>query len=497
MNQMLGELVILEHILSGSRTAYVSHLSVENQSRAKNDLTNLKTQKESRVVQALEQAYGLAQVREGDIDSALSIDKHLNVLKSGAKVQPQLAANLATALDGFIPALLELRYPRHPRLGAKLSTQRVERLLEKFGEIIDSDKKLIAADKTLVEEMRGTLGELGLVRTTETAVHLIEDRLLQDIEKKRLQQVSEQPEVGEIRRFIDEYGKMGLQPEALDLVTRAYARWSARTFVSGGEPYEPKAGKAIPDHVVLEKPALPSPEAWNKALATAGGTLGVALPGKALHADNLKRLEAEVGKQVKGKAPGCARLARALGGRLAELDLPADAARAKTATSADALCAELGGRTGKGLAEALAAFTAVTSVQAVGRSIGSADKVAAVLEDKLVFGAFMLLKAREADLEGASELLAKVGACLRQDEVIEPAADRLRALAEHAQRLLYPPPLPGKVIAQASWNASGPEAVLLQLRKAVADVEAALEGEVDAVTLVGSFTVTATPRKER
>ncbi|MBI2373943.1 MAG: hypothetical protein HYV07_08095 [Deltaproteobacteria bacterium] len=493
MNQMLGELVILEHILS-QPVAYVSHLSVENQSRAKNDLLNLKTQKQSRVVQALEQAYGLAPLREGDIDTALSVERHLYVLKPGAQVQAVLAANLATALEGFIPALLEARYPRHPKLTSKLTSNRVEKLVEKFGELVDSEKKQLPADRALVEEMRGTLGELGLVRCTEAAVHLVEDRMLQDVEKRRSQKGSDSPEVGEIKRFIDESGKMGLQTEALDLVTRCYARWSSRTFVAGGVPYEAKAGKTIPDHVVLEKPDLPTHDVWNKALAMAGGTLGIALSGKALHADNLKKLEAEVTTRVKEKQATCTKLATALRQRLTELGLPAEADRLKTATSAETLLTALHGRKGKSLTEALAAFEPKTSMGAVGRSIGSADKVGPVLADNLVFGAFGQLRSREGTLIGAAELLEAVAKCLRQDELIEAAAERLRALAEEAQRLLIPsippPPLPGRVVVTATWNAQGKKAVLDELKSALAKAEQALAREDGEVTLSGSFTVT-------
>jgi len=491
MNQMLGELVILEHILEQPKT-YVSHLSVENQSRAVNDLTNLKTQKQSRVVQALEQAYGLAQIREGDIDSTQSLDKHLQVLKPGATIQPMLAANLATALDGFIPALLEARYPRHPRLTAKLTSHRVEHLVQKFGEIIDSEKKHIPADRGLVDEARGTLGELGLVRVTETAVHLVEDRVLQEIERRRQQTGSASPEVGEVKRFIDDGGKMGLQPEAMDLVTRCFARWSARTFVAGGLPYEPKAGKTIPDHVVLEKPDLPTHDVWRKALATAGGALGVTLAGQALHADNLKKLEAEVVRRVKEQASDSTKLATRLRQRLTDLGLPLEADRLTTATSADTLLKDLHGRTGKNLVEALAAFEAKTSLRALGQSVGSAGKVSAVLADNLVFGTFGQLQSRQATIEGAAELLERLARCLRQDELNEPAADKLKALAEEAQGLLNPPLPDGFVVLDGALHGKGKAAVIQSLKDALKLAEDALKEDHSDLTLSGSFMITAT-----
>ncbi|MBN1612769.1 MAG: hypothetical protein JW940_39470, partial [Polyangiaceae bacterium] len=67
VNKLLGELAILDHILEHTESArrYVAHLSVEHQSRAILDLQNLRNQKKNRVQQALQQAYGVVQEREG------------------------------------------------------------------------------------------------------------------------------------------------------------------------------------------------------------------------------------------------------------------------------------------------------------------------------------------------------------------------------------------------------------------------------------------------
>ena len=53
-------------------------------------------------------------------------------------------------------------------------------------------------------------------------------------------------------QLLDEGCGRGLQPDALDLVVRCYARWSARTMVNGDLPYDAKAGQEIPAYVVLE-----------------------------------------------------------------------------------------------------------------------------------------------------------------------------------------------------------------------------------------------------
>jgi hypothetical protein len=492
MNNMLGELVILEHILESAQTTrgYVATLSVDNQTRAINDLQNLRTQKRSRVLLALEMAYGLAEHKEGDIDTAQSVEAHLHVLTPGAAVRRSLAVNLATALDNYIPALLEARYPRHPSFTKKLTPKRVEDLVERFGDIIDAQEKRIPADRALVDEMRGTLGELGLVRVTETAVHLVEDRILQELENKRRQAVSERPEVGEVRRWIDETGKMGLQPIALDLVVRCYARYTARTFMSGDRPEPPKAGKPIPDFVVLEKPDLPGEADWQKAIDKAGAMLGMAMPGRARHADSLKTFEAKLGGELAKAVEPCARLPRLLKQRLLQLGLPDDVDRLRTADSAHALTAALQGKSGKTQVEQLASFDAQTSERAVGASVGSAAKVAAVLADDLVFGAFGQLRSRSAELEGAAETLEEVASVLRQDELNQAAAERLRSLAVQGQQILNPPPPPGKIAFEGSLRSDGKAAVLAKLESAFDDVRRALEGEDDDVTMTGQIQIT-------
>ena len=244
-NKLIGDLVALDHILetTDSQRRYVSHLAVENQSRALNDLKNVRSAKESLIRAAIEQAYGVITPKEGVLDPSRAIDTHLYVLKSGVRLQSDQAATLGDAIEINVKALMEARYPRHPRFTKKLTSKTIERVVDKFGEIIDEEDKRIPADRDLAQELRGSLEVLGLVRVTETAAHLVEDRMLQEIERQRLQKGIEDPHVTDVRVWIDRAGAMGLQPAAEDLVIRAYARWSARTFEDLGRPYEPKAGK--------------------------------------------------------------------------------------------------------------------------------------------------------------------------------------------------------------------------------------------------------------
>ncbi|HET9619732.1 MAG TPA: hypothetical protein VFP84_00100 [Kofleriaceae bacterium] len=506
---LLGDLVRLEEILQTRDKAreYVHHLSVEDQSRALIDLENLRSMKKARILEVVSEAYGVARPKEGDLDTGRSIDQHLHLLKPGARLEPRVPPNLAEAVNDYVDALLSARYPRHPRFTEKLTKKRVEHLVERFGEIVDAADEKIAADKALVEEMRGTLGALGLVRVTENAVHLVADRTLQELEQRRLQQAVDSPTAGQVRRWLDENDKMGLQDDALDLVVRCYARHEARTFMYFGKPYQPVAGTAMPDEVVLEKPDLPDAVAWSKALETAGHTLGVTMAGKALHADNLKRFEALLRTALEASA----RPAAELPGRLAEwaalVGVDPDADRLVTARSTDELIAELVGQNAVAQVNTLAGFVARTSPRAVGKSRHGATDLVKLLGDAIVKGVFEQLAARKHELAGAEELLENAAQALRQDELHVALAERLRGLAEAGQRLLAPPitskdrrgPGGGPVDLIAAGRTieaagAGRSAAAEALDQAVAEARAELDKLGDLAAITVRIVVSERPR---
>jgi hypothetical protein len=502
VEKLLGELVRLEEVLQtrDKTREYLHHLSVEDQGRALIDLGNLRSMKKARVLEVLAEAYGLARPKEGDLDTGRSLEQHLYLVKPGARLQAQVPPNLAEAVNTYVEALLSARYPRHPRLTERLTRKRVEQLVERFGELVDAADAKIAADKALVEEMRGTLGELGLVRVTENAVLLVEDRALQELEQRRLQQAVDSPTVGQVRRWLDENHKMGLEAEAEDLVVRCYARHAARTFMYFGKPYQPAAGTPMPEDVVLEKPELPGVAAWGAALDLAGHTLGISLPGKALHADNLKRFEAD----LRGKLDRVTRAAAELPGRLTEwaelIGVAGDADRITSARSADALIAELVGKGAVAQVETLASFQARTSPRAVGKSLASAPDLVKLLGDNLVAGVYRQLVSRKAELSGATELLEQAALAMRQDEIHVALAERLRSLAEAGQKLLSSgPPQPSQPPGKGTVveiNASGRAESLARLDAAVEEMRRAIAKLGDDVVLTGRIVASEKPTKK-
>jgi hypothetical protein len=493
MEKLLGELVILEHIHESKETArtYVAELSVENQSRALIDLENLRSAKRQRLMLVLEECYGLAAPKEGDLDTSRAVDQHLHLLKPGARLAARVPPNFSEAVDTYVKDLLQTRWPRHPKLASKLTKRRVETLIDVFGKVVDSEEKRLPAERALIDEVRGTLGELGLVRVTENAIHLLEDKVLQALENKRLQKAVEQPTASELRRWIDEAGTMGLPQEAEDLIARCYARHAARTFVHYGNGYTPESNKRIPDEVVLEKPQLPSHASWVSALDMAGRLFGVTLAGRALHADNLKRFEGLVAARVKELVAPAEKLPGALASWNELFGVDGDADRLRTARSAAEICAQLSGETALQQVAVLAAYTPVTSAQAVARSLTEAKSVGVVLADRLTLGQFEALAQRRDSVVGATELLEGIAQALRQDEINAAFADKARRGAEEAQRLMAPPPpRPGREVVMDRTLSGKGAAGMKALADVVAEVRAALEAGGDDIELSGSLKVT-------
>lgn len=509
-NKILGELVILEHILESRESAQrsVSDLSVENQTRAISDLENLRSMKKQKLRNVLAEAYGLAQSKGGDLDSSRYLDQHLWILKPGAKAIWPAVPSMEFAVDAYIDALLAARWPRHPNFSHKLTGKRIEYLLSKFGELIDGNEKRISEDRSVVDEMRGTLGELGLVRTTEGMVHLVEDRVLQTLENRRNQKAVDKPTVGEVRTWIDETGQMGLLPEVESMVVRAYARHAARTFVLYDRPVTPELGKALDDAVMLEKPELPPAAAWAKAIDMAGFAFGVSA-GRALHADNLKRFEAELAVVLSQRIAPAAKLPGLLEEWASLLGVDSGADRLRSARSGDGLCASLSGQSAVAQVQALASFVPETSGRAMGTSLERADSVNAQLGNKLVMGVFQQLKGRAGD--GASAgILERAAEALRQDEVNVALADRLRRLAVEGQERLAelskvhvepeppkPPPPGNKTVADLHMNTSGNDAVRGELDRLVSTLQALLASGDELTHIQGSLCVRAKDKPKK
>lgn len=497
INKQLGDLVVLEHILESRQTTtgYLCQLSLEDQSLALTQLTNLKNSKRVQIHRAIKQAYGLEISSDTAIDTSRSIDQNLYLLQPGVSFQARLPANLSEAVEFYARAVLDARYPRHPVfLKAPGQRKRAERLLALFAEIVEAGDAGLALDKDALGELRATLEPLGLVRLTETNAFVLEDNRLASLEQKRIQAAKDSPTAGELRRWINDRGLEGLQSDVEDIIIRAYARRYARAFTVFDSEYDATGKGRIPDEVVLVKPELPSNAQWNTALTKLGDILGVTLPGKALHAQNMQKLATKLEQARQSKTEPCQRIPGLLEGFFRDFDINEDADRMQTARSARAFFALLAGKRPVDMLRAVADFEPKTSARALGAAVAAAERTCECLGDDLVRKPLAQL----ADIRGqdrARAVFDEVAAVLRQDELNRPLCGELRNLAGRAVDIWPPPPPPPppppkwqKRIVREVRPEDSSEA-LAQLDDVVATVREALKEFEGPVELEASFSL--------
>lgn len=509
INNLVKELVILNHVLDtnpATTRKYLQHLSLEQQDLAHTSLRNLQSQKRAQVEEAMLTAYGLRPAKDDDprLDPQHRVERHLRVLQPGITVRPNLALQLSDALTRYVPELLDARFPNHPELDMALTKKTVGIAMQRFGELCDADDKKVVLEKEDLAVMRGIMYPLGLVRMSETAAHLRADGPLQELEKRRMQKQLEVPSAGQVARWYDESGTVGLLPEAEAVVVRAYARAYARTLVRFGEPYAPADGKGMPDDVMLEKPALPDPAPWMAAIERAGELFGIGLPGRARNGDNLKSFESLVRERLQAQGEAAVALPAALGRWYRALGVDEETDRLVTARCGAALVAALQGQPAMRTVEVLAAFDPRTSGRAVGRSLARAPVTRKSLDNGLALGVFQQLLAKAPSEPAAAELLEQARRALRQDELNEALAERLPQLAHQGQALLTPepsfdspvgssaptPPPPSQILVDVALRADGRTAILAALETLLADVRAALNDDSGTLSLRGRVTLT-------
>ncbi len=444
-NHQLGQLVILDHILSNATTTQqaVQHLSPAEQQRAHTDLRSLQAQKVTYLTKVLEQAYGLRKLEEDDIDPDRRLENNLYLMASEEPLSPKLAGNLESAVQSYVVALLEKRYPHHPHFGRKLTKNTVAEALGLLGRVIDSGEKRLALPKDKITLLMDTLGQLGVVRSSESAVLLAEDLTLRQLEQERLKANENKPSVAQVRRWLDPNELMGLTVQAQDLLVRAYARWDGRTLSLDGKPHTPAEGRPLPPGVELDKPELPTPTQWEKALDLAGAAFGLSLGSRALNADSLQRFGTSIDANLSKVAVAVVELPERLRQRQTTLGLPEETDRYRTARCAQRLCSALVGKTGLEQVRLLAEFEVVTSPRALGKSLSQAVDCLHTLGSDLTFGHFAGLDR----LVGGAALIERLRGVLRQDEIIEPLRETVEALAKEAMDLARPPSGPEPVFA--------------------------------------------------
>jgi hypothetical protein len=481
----LGELVVLEHILDGDAGRYLGHLRVEDQVQARGDLRSLRAQKEALVKRTLGQAYGLTMSGQSSLlDHSRAVDEHILPLLDDLEIRNVLAGNLQDGLKQIVDAVLQKRYPHHPRFDGPVNASRMERVHALLDRLLDTRERRLNVEKSERADLRAYADPLGLTDTGETAT-VLRDRFLQGLEQARQQRGLETPTVENVRGWLDPEGNRGLPREVEDLLVLVWSAWSGRTLQRGGRAFAtPRLGQ-LPDDVELLRPELPTAAEWAEALERAGHLFGLALAGRSLSARNL----AAFSEQVRAKADeltGVEAFAEELRTRVAEWADPADAPRLDTAQACAALRTQLRQTQGAALVRALAGFTPRTSLVAMGRSFGMAKAGHGLLSDGarwIVFAQVRQLRSDAGKGHRATALLEDLATLLRTDELNRMLADGLAELTRRAADLLHvppPPPPPGwKIVLDKALRVEDGARLAETLRKLADEVESAAAGATE------------------
>ena len=478
----LGDLVVLEHILDGDTSKYLGSLRVEDQHTTRADLTSLRAQKESLVKRTLAQAYGLT-LPTGTtlLDPSRTVDEHILPLLDNLEIRSVLAGTLRDGLRQIVDAVLSKLYPHHPRFDGPVNASRMARVHGLLERLLETRDRRMNVERAERNDLKAYADPLGLTDTSEVAT-VLRDRPLQELEQARQQKGLDTPTVGDVRSWLDAAHTRGLLPEVEDLLVLTWCAWSGRTLQRGGQSYTPTRLGQLPDDVELLRPELPTQAEWTEAIERAGHLFGIALSGRALTARNLAAFVEQV--QDKGLALSAVDpLVTVLDERVGEWADPAVSPRLVSARACADLLTQLQRDSGAALVRTLASFTPQTSITAMGRSLTTAESARRLLAERsrwIVFEQVRNLMGDPGKGQRASLLLTDLDALLSADEINKMLADGLTELTRRAEELLRvqpPPPPPGwKTVLNKSTRVEDPAKLAETLRTLAEEVEAAAAG---------------------
>ncbi len=443
MRAQLGSLVRLNHLLpvpgqTSERYAEATrHLSPEAREAARPQLEAQQNAARSRLIAALRQAYGLGNPDPGVVDSSHALADHFSSLLSGFTVRPPVAATLRQAFEAVLEQALEHSYPAAPQIDAEVRPADLRTVRDVCEQALEATDRRIpqvaTADRRIMSRIANPL-RLG-VQSEQAFVLDVSQRWDTHFTRKlaeRTQSGAEgHPSVAELRRWIDEPAPMGLTKELQNLVLIVWAAATDRTFTDHGGPAR-VALDALADHYEVVAQDLPDAASWSEAIDRAERVLG------------LPRLPAEP------SAVALAKLSNGLAAAATEHLGPADALvseletlaavvgldsseRIDTATRAAQLLGALAAA-GSDM-EKVEAFLAADlrpSPEAIGASIKSADAVRGT-----IVGVDTDLLAAAMTREDGASIGERLSSLLGNDELVEPLAPALRALAIEAKSVVY------------------------------------------------------------
>ena len=443
--QDLGRLVRLEHVLTGNRLQeYGSHLSITDREQARTLLANQRDQLRARVRNTLYAAYDIRRNDRTGLDDTHGLDEHFVCLNPRFSLQPPVAADFREALEHVFRQALDAQFPDHPRFEIEVKRAGLKRVLDVLQRAVSEPEGRVEVERNRRDEVYRLTVPLKLGNMGET--HFSLDRFwVDELDRKRAQHAADPLTVGDLRAWIEDPERRGLDRDVQNLVIISYALQKGLRFTLHGGP-APALIESLNDTLELALQALPAADDWTVAAERAGSIFG--LSAGPLNAPNVAALVQAVSEVAADHREATDHLVERLRARLRARNLnERDSDRYRSASAALQLMSELASADEDAAVRVLADADVPTSAIAMGESLKGAAAALAVLEPEewRVFESLAGLPA--AYQPRVVELTQELHETLLSDEHVKPLISTVRRcqtqaidLLREAARAAQPPP---------------------------------------------------------
>ncbi|MFI1060546.1 phage resistance protein [Streptomyces spororaveus] len=365
---------------------FARSLNADDKARAKSMLQSQLAILTERVIQALRQAYGLAQKQEGVVD--LSFDTHLVAQQDVPELRLPLGAQLDAAARELAGKLFAHQYPAHPDLdpdgtGKPVRPAEVRTVFEyvrKAAEDRDGQVEVDSKDRKTMARIAGGLG-LGAMRE---AYYRQSTAWPDHFNNQARRDGTAEPTLVKLSDWSDLPEPRGLPEPLRRLLAAAYAETTDRVWVRGGVPVEPApAPHELKREYALREQQLPGENDWAEARKRFETVLGDRAPQL-----RRGRIVNQFAGQIKQAAAALAQDAGRLVGELEKhrdfLGLDDDSPRLVLARRAQEMVKQVteAGIEAKTVVDRLARFDLGDfTAHRYGMSLKSAGKVATALQN--------------------------------------------------------------------------------------------------------------------
>lgn len=418
----LGKLVILQEILKSddSYSRYSTHLTPQDRASARSLLDNQRSQLTQQLKDHLMGAYGVAAPQSGSLDNSDTLQSQVMSLLPGFYPRLPQGATMDKAFSQLLGQALAFQYPDHPEFDVEVTLPHLGKVLGEIRRAIHAENGRIDVDSPLRPLLRQIAQPLNLGDMHER--HFI---FKQDWPQHLAREMAKQGgdiTVAALREVMDLPSPKGLPPGVQNLLIMVFAEQGQYAYHLHGGPYNEVGLKEVRDELVLIKQELAEPQKWKAALDNAGLLLGITV-SPLRTASNQNDLDKKVTESASSHLSSCCSLVAELEKQHKVLKLALDGDRFKNAQLAVTVLESLQDKKGVELVDVLAGIKAVTSVEALAKSISTAERVRSTLEDN---NWALLNSAWEAYPDEGNAIKNKVADALKRDELVIHLSEVLR-----------------------------------------------------------------------